>query len=96
MCVIEFASKELIWVDQILFWGRGIQLILTLTTTVLTPRVAFGATDGTRMIDLCSLGGHSGIQFGMKNRRQVVGISNTNGDASTHPFLWSAERLVRA
>jgi probable HAF family extracellular repeat protein len=45
--------------------------------------------DGTRMIDLGSLGGHFSIPLGLNNNGQVIGISNTEGDTFSHPFFWS-------
>jgi probable HAF family extracellular repeat protein len=43
----------------------------------------------SRMLDLGSLGGTSGIPTGMNNRGQVIGESNVAGDAYAHAFLWT-------
>jgi probable HAF family extracellular repeat protein len=47
-----------------------------------------------RMVNLGSLGGTEGYATDLNNHGQVVGQSNTAGDAETHPFLWDRGRLM--
>ena len=41
------------------------------------------------MIDLGGLGGTLGAVTWINNRGQIAGVSNTPGDVTTHPFIWS-------
>lgn len=41
------------------------------------------------MLDLGTLGGTNGTPTALNNRGAVVGISNTAGDLTSHPFLWN-------
>jgi probable HAF family extracellular repeat protein len=45
------------------------------------------AEDG--MIDLGGLGGTAGAVVWINDRGQIAGVSNTSGDVTTHPFIWS-------
>jgi len=44
--------------------------------------------DGSRMIDLGTLGGTVGFGNGLNNRGQVIGFSNIAGDVASHAFIW--------
>jgi probable HAF family extracellular repeat protein len=50
--------------------------------------------DGSRMIDLGSLGGTFGFGFALNNRGQVVGSSDLEGDLAAHPFFWDRGVMI--
>src|SRR5437762_12738690 len=50
--------------------------------------------DGSRMIDLGTLGGTVGFGNGLNNPRQVNGFSNIAGDAASHAFIWERGLLT--
>ena len=68
----------------------------SITQTNLVPLHAVLWQDG-KPIDLGNLGGDghfAGIYAtGLNNLRQVVGVSDTTGDASFHAFLWQDGRM---
>jgi len=50
--------------------------------------------DHNTMTDLGTLGGTNGGPTALNNRGQVIGSSNLAGDQTSHPFLWSQEKLI--
>jgi probable HAF family extracellular repeat protein len=50
--------------------------------------------DGTKMIDLGSLGGTFGFGFALNGRGQVVGFSDLEGDVVAHPFFWDRGEMT--
>src|SRR6266566_1658076 len=50
--------------------------------------------DGSRMIDLGTLGGTVGLGGALNNKGQVVGLSDLAGDLANHAFIWEGGVLT--
>jgi probable HAF family extracellular repeat protein len=56
-----------------------------------TPGGTNGVPGNAQMVDLGTLGGTSSAASGINAYGQVVGYSQTAGDAEVHPFLWQPD-----
>ena len=75
---------------------RGQVVGLSTIDSVAKPTTGLPTThpffwDGTRMIDLGSLGGTFGFAVDVNNRGQVIGNSLLSGDDLSHAFLWPGD-----
>ena len=59
------------------------------STGVPTVDPFFWSPEDGKMTDLGGLGGTFGYVDWLNNKGQVVGASNTPGDQTQHPFIWS-------
>ena len=62
------------------------------STGVPTMDPFYWSPEDGKMTDLGGLGGTLGAVVGINNRGQIAGVSNTAGDVTTHPFIWSKSR----
>jgi probable HAF family extracellular repeat protein len=62
-------------------------------TTSAPPQAPFLWKNG-QMINLGTLGGHSGQANWLNNRGEVVGQSDLRGDGTYHAFLWNGRRMI--
>ncbi len=59
------------------------------STGVPTMDPFYWSPEDGKMTDLGGLGGTLGAVVWINNRGQIAGVSNTAGDVTTHPFIWS-------
>jgi len=78
---------------QIAGWSFTNTIVNPTTGTPTLDPFFWDKTAG--MIDLGTLGGTAGQAFALNNRGQVVGQSNTQGDAACHAFLWDKTAGMR-
>jgi probable HAF family extracellular repeat protein len=72
------------------FTNTTVNPVMTFCTAfqLETPTMDPFLWDGGKLKDLGSLGGTCGIPSALSNKGQVVGVSDTAGDAAFHAFLW--------
>jgi probable HAF family extracellular repeat protein len=78
-----------LWVNQ-----KGQAAGHSLTNAIINPVTGFPTVDPFlwdhgSMRDLGGLGGTFSLASWLNDRGQVVGLSNLNGDLTSHPFLWT-------
>jgi probable HAF family extracellular repeat protein len=59
------------------------------STGVPTMDPFYWSPEDGKMTDLGGLGGTLGAVVWINKRGQIAGVSNTPGDVTTHPFIWS-------